>query len=68
MLASLFLRLIGLPTLDPMSLYGADVEKVLAVPAEGVPRRLVDTFQVASQRVDVGTQQPAKVTPALLGK
>ena len=65
---SLFLRLIGLSALNSMSLNGTDVEKVFAVPAQSMPRWLVDSFQVMSQRVHIGAQQPAKVTAAFLGK
>ena len=51
-----------------MSLDSAYVEEVLAVPAEGVSGRLMDSLQVFSQGLHVRTQEPAEMTSALFRK
>ena len=49
-----------------MSLYGAHVEKVLAVFAERVLGRHVNHLEVFGERVLVCAHQRAEVTPTLL--
>ena len=49
-----------------MPVDGADVEEVLAVLAQGVPRRHVGRLQVVPQGRPVGQEEAAEVAAALL--